>query len=67
MDTRQFKGYIPHDGMGVFKCDECGGTLFTSYPQSMPAEKESRPWVYEYICVGCGHMMGLPYAPDDDS
>ena len=56
----EIKGYIPHGGMGTFKCDECGGTMFTSYPQSGPADR-TKPWTYEYICVKCGHMMGMDY------
>lgn len=50
--------YIPHSGMSLFKCDRCGGVTFTSYPQSVPIDK-STPWVYEYVCCDCGHMMGL--------
>lgn len=59
------KGYIPHAGQGEFSCSECGGTVFTCYPQAMPADR-SKGWTYEYVCVRCGHMMGLRIKGDDE-
>ena len=59
------KGYIPHPYQGAFKCDRCQGMVFTSYPQACPADR-SKGWTYEYVCVNCGHMMGLTVRGDDD-
>lgn len=51
------KGYCPHAGMGYFKCEQCGGEEFVSYPQSISTSADV--WTYEYHCTRCGHMMGL--------
>ena len=51
------EGYIPHEGMGLFRCDRCGGTVFESFAQGISLSAPT--WTYEYYCVKCGNMMGL--------
>lgn len=63
--TDETNGYCPHDGMGRFRCDRCGGTLFTSYAQTIPADRH-RKWTYEYTCLRCGMIMGMDYKEVDE-
>lgn len=51
------EGYIPHEGMGLFRCSACGGTVFECFAQSVPLD--APVWTYEHYCVNCGKMMGL--------
>ena len=51
------EGYLPHEGMGIFRCEKCGGTVFDSYAQGICPD--APVWTYEYYCVKCNHMMGL--------
>ena len=51
------EGYIPHKGMGIFRCSACGGTVFETFAQSVALD--APVWTYEYNCVRCGQMMGL--------
>ena len=62
--TDESNGYCPHEGMGKFRCEGCGGTLFTSYAQTCPADRR-RKWTYEYTCLGCGMVMGMDYKEAD--
>ena len=62
--TNESNGYCPHEGMGRFRCEGCGGTLFTSYAQTCPADRR-RKWTYEYTCLGCGMIMGMDYKEVD--
>jgi len=59
------EGYCPHDGMGRFRCDGCGGTEFTSYAQACPADRR-KLWTYEYTCLNCGMVMGMEYRKVDE-
>ena len=63
--TNGSNGYCPHDGMGRFRCDGCGGTEFTSYAQTCPADKR-KLWIYEYTCLNCGMVMGMEYRKVDE-
>ena len=55
--TERGNGYIPHSGMGYFKCPRCGSETFKDIPQGIPYESEI--WTFEYKCAGCGKIMGL--------
>ena len=51
------EGYIPHEGMGLFRCDRCGGTVFETF--ALGVSLSAPTWTYEYYCVKCGQMMGM--------
>lgn len=51
------EGYLPHQGMGQFTCEKCGGNVFETFPQGISLNAPT--WTYEYYCVKCGHMMGM--------
>lgn len=56
--TERGKGYAPHGDMKYFICPDCGCEEFTTYAQSVPADRSKR-WTYEFVCAKCGRMMGL--------
>ena len=63
--TERGKGYAPHGGMGYFTCPSCGCGEFTTYAQSVPADRSKR-WTYEYVCARCGRIMGLTLVTEEE-
>ena len=55
--TERGDGYCPQPGMRYFQCSRCGGETFKSYPQGVNMGSEI--WTYEFVCAGCGQVMGL--------
>lgn len=56
---------MPQIGMSYFSCPNCGCEEFTTYAQTVPADRSKR-WTYEYTCAKCGEIMGLTLKGDDE-